>query len=184
MISIRLTLALLATAFAPGCAGVYVEKPIGDKPHPLVASDWNGVWILDTLVAHAAVTDAAAGTLRLHRMESEPDSTRVKLVAATAWFTESGDRRFVTFRDDEDKANEGRYVWALVRASKDQLLVWWPDVDRLREFVREGKLAGRLDGDDVLLAAPTTAQLEALASGAWGRVFHKDSPAVIRRVAH
>jgi hypothetical protein len=38
-----------------------VPKPVGEKPHALVKSDWEGTWISGHDVARVSVTDATNG---------------------------------------------------------------------------------------------------------------------------
>ncbi len=58
-----------------GCSVVSVPRPIGEKPHALVAADWEGTWIAERDVAKIKVVDAAAGQLQLVRWEGERQTT-------------------------------------------------------------------------------------------------------------
>ena len=173
-----LTLALLLGA---GCSGVYVNRPIGEKPHALVAADWEGIWLADGDVAKAKIVDAAAGQLQLVRWEEENGQHR--LITSRVFITELGSTLFASLREEGEDTGAKPYVWARIRRDPDQVLVWWPDLKRFGELVRSGKLSGKLDGDNVLLDSPTAAQLTALVSGELGQVFDADTPGLLRRVA-
>ncbi len=166
---------------ATGCSVVSIPRPIGEKPHGLVAADWEGTWIAGRDVAKVKVVDAAAGQLQLAVVEEKDSQPR--LVTYTAYITESGKTLFASLRNDEADTATKSYGWARIRHDPDQVLVWWPDVKRFGELVRAGKLSGKLDGSDVLLDSPTAEQVTALVSGALGPVFADECPAVLRRVA-
>ncbi|MEO6244593.1 MAG: hypothetical protein ABIQ12_04080 [Opitutaceae bacterium] len=177
MSAISAALVLLGT----GCSGVYVLRPVGEKPHALVAADWEGTWVMDKAVAKVKVVDAGAGKLQLAGVE-EKDG-KPTLVIYTVFITESGKTLFASLRNDGQDADTKPYVWARLRHEPDQVLLWWPDVKRFGELVGAGKLSGKLDGSDVLLDSPSAEQVTALISGVLGPVFDAECPAVLRRVA-
>jgi hypothetical protein len=166
-----------------GCSVVSVSRPIGNKPHILVAADWEGIWIVDQVIGRVKVTDAAAGRLQVVSFDGQ--SEKPALSVSSIVITEAGGLLFANVRDADNAAKP--YVWARIRhdpdRDPDQLLVWWPDVESCRELVRAGKIPGQIDGSDVRLDPLTSAQLTALVSGKFGQVFDEQTPGVLRRVA-
>lgn len=176
-------LALALAFFGAGCSGVYVLRPVGEKPHALVAADWEGVWVLDNNVTKITIASAAAGQLQMASIGRDAHG-QPKLNLGTVFITQSGETLFASLRNEEDDAAKRPYLWARLSRDTDLVLLWFPDRQRFAELVRAGKLAGKVDGDDVLLEAPTAAQLAALVAGEFGPVFEPaDSPQVLRRVA-
>lgn len=171
----------LALLLGAGCSVVSVPRPVGEKPHVLVAADWEGTWVMGKSIGKVKVVDAAAGRLQLVGLDDE--DIKPRLVNHTVFITESGSTLFASLRNDEADAAAKPYVWARVRHEADQVLAWWPDVERFCELVRAGKLPGKVDGSNALLDHLTSAHLAALVSGELGPVFDSDSPAVFRRVA-
>jgi len=171
--------AVLATIFLSGCQAVYVSTPLGERPHVLDSDACNGVWLVDHDIAKVTVTDAANGEFRAVGIDENDGAPVLKTYAITV--RESGSWVFASMRDDESKPD--RYVWALVKFGDDQLIAWLPNVEKFRALVRDKKLPGTLDGDDVALGPLSPDDLKRLTSGELGVLFEWDSPVVYRRVA-
>jgi hypothetical protein len=181
---LRLFASMSAALFAAGCAGVYAPKPVGEKPHALAKSDWEGTWIGDhDGVARVSVTDAANGWIKIVSIPDKVfEQSEPKLEFVSVQITESGGWLFANVHDEDAKRE--RYSWGRIKLEGDQVIVWVPDLEKFRALVRDGKLKGRLEGDDVALEPLTPADLKALSSGALGLPLAWDKPYVFRRVAH
>ncbi|MEY2880177.1 MAG: hypothetical protein RLZZ15_2557 [Verrucomicrobiota bacterium] len=177
-VAAALTLLLLGS----GCSVVSVPRPVGEKPFALVAAEWEGIWVAKNDIMIIAVTNAAAGELRATTLKGS--RREPSLESGAIFVTEVDGTLFASVLNKEDNAVKFPYLWARLRRDTDQILVWFPDAERFAALVRAGKLAGKVDGTDVILEAPTAAQLAALVAGELGPVFDTDaSPAVLRRVA-
>ena len=168
--------------FAAGCASVHVPRPVGEKPHALKPSDWEGTWIIGRDVACVRVTDAAHGWLKTTSFKDhESDPSGAALEVSSIQIMESGHWLFANVRDDS--VTPARYTWGRIRLEGDQAIVWEPDLEKFRALVRAGKLKGQLDGDSVALEALSPDDVQALTSGALGLPLAWDKPLVLRRVA-
>ncbi len=161
-----------------GCSIVSVPRPAGDQPHALVVTEWEGTWLNGRDPAKVKVADALNGGLQLTVIEEHDGKFALKTIDVSV--RESGELLVASLRDE---SRPEFYVWALLRRSDDFVLVWIPDGAKFRELVRQGKLKGRIDGDDVHLEVLTAENLRALTSGEYGTPFQKDSPLIFRRVA-
>jgi hypothetical protein len=175
-------LPIVLALFLAGCASVHTPRPIGEKPHALVKSEWEGTWTLEKKSARITVTDAANGWITITSFkEPKPESDAPTPEILPVQIMETGDWLIANVRDQE--ASTERYTWGRIRLSGDDALVWTPDVSKFRALVQEHKLPGRIEGDDVALEAPTTADLHALVSGALGVPFDWEGPYTLHRVS-
>ena len=140
-----LALALLLT----GCTGVYVSRPLGDRPHVLAPAGSEGTWICGDFAAKARVVDACQG--RLKPIEAKFSDGQPKLDVTEIVITEAGNWLFATLLNPADPARDER-----VRRKRhgDQLVVWPPAQDAFRALVQAGKLPGRLEDEHGVLAPP------------------------------
>ena len=178
-----LRLATLAThgfalaSLVTGCTGVYVSRPIGEKPLVLVPADWEGTWLCGDSAAKARVVDAHQGRLEL--IEAKFSDGKPKLEITEIVITEAGHWLFATLLNPADPA---RHEWVRLKRNDDQLVVWLPATAAFRTLVESGKLQGRLDDKNVVLDPPSAADLAALTTGALGVPFAWDDPVTIRRL--
>jgi hypothetical protein len=173
-----LLLAAVALALT-GCTGVYVSRPIGDRPHVLAPADWEGTWVAGDSTSRARIVDAAQGKLEL--IEAKFTDGKPKLEVTEIVISEGGDWLFATIINRE---NPDHNEWARIKLKDDQLIAWLPSREGFRSLVQSGKLHGMLDDKNILLAPLTAAEIAALTAGTLGIPFVWDEPLVLRRLPH
>ena len=174
---VLLAVSLALLFFGTGCTGVYVSRPLGDRPHVFVPADWEGTWLCGDSASKARVVDAHQGKLEL--IEAKFSEGKPKLEITEIVITEAGNWLFATLLNPADPA---RHEWVRLKRNDDQLVVWLPAKDAFRTLVQSGKLKCRLDDKNVVLDPPSAADLAALTSGALGVPFAWDEPVTIRRL--
>jgi len=171
--------------FASGCSAVLVSQPIGEKPHVLVAADWDGYWLVHPelnkkpVMIHVKVTNPNEGRMQLACLED--DATKVQIFEATVRESGSESVLFVTLRVEAEKAD--LMAWGCLGRGEDLALVWVPDVEKFAALVRDGKLRGKLVERGVSIEPPTAEELKTLVPDAAGMPFYPGAPAVFHRVA-
>jgi hypothetical protein len=178
--SARTGFCMVALLCASGCSAVYVSRPVGDRPHALVAADWNGVWVSDdNSPVVVLVTDAASGQLQIGNIEIKDDALTLK--TETLSVRESGDRLYVNARDTHE--GKDRYTWVSLKMSGEVAVFWTPDLEKFRTLVRTGKLKGTAtDTGNVYVDALTAETLTAIHAGELGPVIDWEAPVTLRRL--
>ena len=170
----------LALLVLSGCNAVYVDKPVGDRPHVLKPGDWNGTWQSDDhSTVTVLVTRPEKGELQIGSIEIEQNALVMK--TETVSVRESGSSLFLNFLG----VHEGRerYSWALMKRKDEVIVLWSPALEKFRALVRSGKLQGvATDNGDVLLESLPAPTLAAMLSGDLHTAMDWETPALIRRV--
>jgi hypothetical protein len=177
-------IALLLALLAGGCTAVRSPQPFGDKPHALVAAEWEGTWVGLEEDDHEEpvrfmIADAADGRLQVTWIK-EKDGMPV-LETHQVVLREGGDWMFISVLADEDHKEKG-FVWGRLRREGELMIIWKPDVPKFEKLIEDGKLKGKTDDGDVVLEPLTAKNLTALTSGELGVPFNWDNPMVLHRI--
>lgn len=174
----RLVPALLALLLlAAGCSTVTILQPLGEDPVALPEEAWAGTWIHKDGAVTVRVVNPAQGLLEVGWVEESggrlaTESYTVQLRRSAGW----------TFGNLEAE-EAGHYLWARVKKEGNQVIVWRPDPGQFKRLVEEGRLPGRVTGDDDVVLQPLTAeQVELLTSGREGVLLEWDDPVVFTRL--
>jgi len=160
-----------------GCSSVYSTKPIGEKIVSAGLDEWEGTWInseMDNPVS-IKVTDAKKGILKAAWIED------MKMESCEFQLLESGTWMFGNTKKDE---KDNRYVWGRIKKDAGQIIVWVPDVLKIRELVKAGTLPGSVAEDgDVTLGDLNAAQLSVITSEDKGLLFEWTNPLILIRLS-
>jgi hypothetical protein len=160
-----------------GCSSVCSTKPVGEKAVAVEPEEWEGTWInseMDTPVS-IKVTDAKKGILKAMWID------KMKMESCDFQLLESGTWMFGSMRKD-DKDN--RYLWGRIKKDAGQIIVWIPDVTKIRELVKAGTLTGTVAEDgDVTLGDLNAAQLSVITSEDKGLLFEWTNPLILIRLS-
>jgi hypothetical protein len=185
MIRVLVMLAAFVTSVL-GCHPVQSGAPVGSRPVPLVAEDWNGTWCGDDGdPVRFRVVDSANGVLRMSGIEIEEGEARWKhsyLYLRTAPGVENW--IFLSVADELSEDEPPSYYWARVKRKGEFLLVWFPDPAKFESLVEDGMLPGEIDDDrDVRLGELDDAHLALIAGEESGALFEWDDPHILWRSA-
>ncbi|MGH8033887.1 MAG: hypothetical protein ACREO9_01590, partial [Lysobacterales bacterium] len=149
------------------------------------------------------ILDAEQGLLQAAWVERASEGARFETVTGTvrqtgAWlFLNMEHQQFeadeaakapedsATAEPDKPVANAppAEYLWARVTNDGQQVLFWRPDVEQIRQAVRDGRLPGTVREDkDVLLGTLDEARMELINTPA-GNLLRWAEPVVLTRLA-
>jgi len=198
---------LLAVLLLTGCEAVFTQQPMGDAVVKLDAATWEGTWLGSEIVMVTTILDADQGLLEAAWVERAQEGARFESVRGTV--RQTGDWLFLNmenqqFEEDEvAKPSEGgadvnvaaepdmpaavtppaEYLWGRVTNDGQQVLFWWPDVEQIRQAVRDGRLPGTVREDkDVLLETLDEARME-LINTPGSNLLRWSEPIVLTRLA-
>jgi hypothetical protein len=141
-----------------------------------VAKEWEGSWLGPDGVVNIKVVDAESGTLSIAWLEHDEQGQPAMKTAAVE-LRESGDWLFASTREESKGGSRG-YLWVRIKKEHRQIIAWEPDGQLFAQFVRDGVIPGRIDGDDVVLEALESRPLKMITSGERGVPFSWDRPLV------
>ena len=172
------SIVIVILLLAAGCRGVYATRPVGEKPLPLVAADWEGTWKNEDTTLKLAIQDAEKGVLDLSWMEGEPQKPSLEKSAAV--LLQSGDRFFASMKDREHPERE-LYLWGRIKKDRDRLLIWAPDYERFKNLVEKGLLPGKAEDDAVILGDLKPEHYAIISSDSNGVLYDWENPIVLIR---
>jgi len=162
-------------AVLSGCSAAYSIKPMGEHPLALVPEEWEGTWVHKDGTVTVAVTDAAKGMIEVGWVEKRQG--RLAFEAYQVQLLKSGEWLFgnVHYQD-----KPGHYLWGRVSKDDGQLVLWVPDVAKIKALVEKAILPGTLinDGEDVVLGGLSAAHLQVITTASEGAVLEWDRPLV------
>ena len=172
-------IALLTLAFN-GCSAVYITRPIGETTVKVEAHDWAGTWIHKEGVVITKVEDSEKGILTAAWIETAAEG--FKLETAKGHIRTWGEWMFGTVKanDDESKPN---YVWGMIEKDDRQAIIWVPDIEKFKKLIKEGKLPGSVEGEDVFLGDLKPEHIELIAARDKQMLFDWRKPLVFIRVS-
>jgi hypothetical protein len=170
----------LLLAISCGCNAVISSHPVGEKPARIVAKDWEGNWETTDGAVRVKVVDANKGLLKTFWIEDDKQGNPT-MKTAEVELRESGDWLFASTREEGKKRG---YLWGRIKNEDRQIIVWLPDENIFRQMVKDSVLAGKLDGDDVLLGELKPQHLKIVKSGEKGVLFDWDKPAVFVKMGN
>lgn len=196
--------ALLAALLLTGCEAVLTQRPMGDAVVKLDAATWEGTWLGKEIVMVTTILDADQGKLEAAWVERAQEGARFETVRGTV--RQTGDWLFLSmesqqFEEDESAKPSGgeaaakpdeptpdappaEYLWGRVSNDGQQVLFWWPDVEQIRQAVRDGRLPGTVREDkDVLLGTLDEAGME-LINTPGSSFLRWSEPVVLTRLAN
>lgn len=194
---------LLAVLLLTGCEAVLTEQPMGAAVVKLDAATWEGTWLGSEIVMVTTILDADQGLLEAAWVERAQEGARFEAVRGTVRRT--GEWLFLNmesqqFGEDEAASPSGgdvaaepdqsatdappaEYLWGRVTNDGQQVLFWWPDVEQIRQAVRDGRLPGTVREDkDVLLGTLDEAGME-LINTPGSSLLRWSEPVVLTRLA-
>jgi hypothetical protein len=159
-----------------GCHAVYSTQPLGEAVVPVSPSDWEGTWVHRDSAVTVAVIDEAKGLLEVGWIEEQQgrlafEHFQVRMTKSGRWM----------FGSTEGMERPSYLVWGHIEKDDNQLILWTPNLQRMRELVTGGALAGRLLGDDVLLVDPDPEAVETIMAVTEG-AMNWEQPMVFRRI--
>jgi hypothetical protein len=160
-----------------GCNAVYSDKPVGETPVVVTPEEWEGTWAHKEGAVTVAVSDGAKGLLDVGWVEKKQgqlvfEHYRVQLLQSGRWM----------FGSTEDSKRPAHFVWGSIEKDGEQLILWTPNVARVRELVATGELRGRLLDDDVMVTDAAPGDIEKIMSLAVG-AMDWERPLVFNRIA-
>jgi hypothetical protein len=161
-----------------GCNVVYSARPVGETPVVIVPEEWEGTWIHHEGAVTVVVVDKDKGLLEVGWVEAKQN--RLVFESYRAQLLQSGEWLFGNVPDTNGKK---RYFWGRLKKQARQLILWVPDVARVKALVAQGKLPGRIEknGEDVVLDGLDAKQLAAIAAGEHGAILDLEAPVVFFR---
>lgn len=167
-----------------GCAAVYVESPVGDKPVMLDAAEWDGFWIGGgETVASIKVIDPQEGMLRMSVIEYESGG-KTRLDSDIVYIREWKHFLFASVPIQRE-GQSPLFYWARLDRDDDRVTFWIPNHHKIKALVQVGKLPGRIEQDkdkDVVLGNLDDAHYRILTSEAEGVLYQWDNPGVLIRI--
>jgi hypothetical protein len=143
----------------------------------VTAEDWEGTWAHKDGAVTVAVTDGAKGLLEVGWVEKRSDG--LVFERHQVWLRKSGPWMFGSA---EDVNRPSHFVWGCIERDGDQLILWTPNSQRIKDMVAGGELRGRPIGDDVLVTKSGPEDLERIMSLAEG-AMNWQQPLVFSRIA-
>jgi hypothetical protein len=171
---------LVASLLVLSAACVTSRAPVGSQVHSIREDDWNGTWITgDGRTAHIKVLDEANGILECSITDKDHASRsltnfQVRLLEHDGW----------VFANLTEPTAQDQYAWARVGRVDEQLIVWYPEEETIREMVAHGELPGVLmDPAGVTLDRLDDEQLTAITQGLHGIAVMWEMPWALIRIA-
>lgn len=176
----RQILVLCAVALAAGCSGVYSPVPVGDKPTNIedTSEEWQGTWVHPAGALYIKVMDAANGVLKVAWIDDRQGD--LVLDTASVFLRDGGGWTFASIMPG-GATDDTPYLWGRIEMGKRLAIFWMPDVDKFEALVREGKIPGEVEGNDVVLGRLTSSHLELIASETSGVLFDWEEPLVLMK---
>ena len=169
---VRTVLSIISIVCIVGCSGVYSTRPVGEKPHLLTPTDWEGTWIHSEGAVTMRVIDAGKGVLEVAWLEKKLDG--LALESYKVYLRESGDWLFGNL---ENPDRPQHYLWGRVKREEGQLILWIPDLSKFTDLVKKGVLPGKVEeSGDVVLDNVTAAHLKLIKSDTHGSMFQWENP--------
>jgi hypothetical protein len=169
---------VVAACVLSGCASVSSIEPMGERPKPLLATDWAGTWLHQDHPVAIRVADPQQGLIEVAWVEEKQGA--LKLESYEIALRESGDWTFGNARDSD---RPGRSYWGVVRKEEGQILIWTPDPERCAALVKGGIIPGTVDeGGDVILDRLTPQQTLRVVSVDQGSCLRWTEPLVFFRL--
>lgn len=160
-----------------GCNAVYSTKPVGEKVVSISAEDWDGTWIDSELSTPVTieVMDAQKGLLKAAWIEKMAlESCEVQLLESGEWM----------FGNLKDKDRPNLFVWGRIKKDHSQIILWFPEVSKIRELVEAGKLPGSVDKEGDVTLGDLTAEHLARITSKDSPLFEWDEPVILVRLSH
>ena len=177
------------------CEAVITKQPLGEEVLILDSEIWQGMWLGNEVVLLTTVLDSENGVLQAAWVERGADGAKIESFTGT--IRKTGDWKFLNLlnehpaeeitgskTNDQNKAipSVPEYFWARVENDGKLALLWWPNVEQIRQAVNENRLPGTIKEDnDVLLEALNKAQLE-LINSPGADLLKWSEPAVFIRI--
>lgn len=158
-----------------GCDVVYTTNPIGEKPTMITTKKWEGTWINPGGSLMIKVVDEEKGLLKAAWIEGA-DNLHMEVVEVSL-----RDGVFWSTRDKDHQEKE-QYFWGLFKNEDRQIVLWLPDVEEFRNLVKDGKMPGEIQGDNVMLGDLESTHLEMIISEDSGLLFDWKNPLVFMRI--
>jgi hypothetical protein len=160
---------------ATGCNAVYAPNPMGDEPVYLNRGKWEGTWTDGEECAIFKVLDAQKGILRIAWIEDSQG--QLKYETRDVYLRNAGEHMFASIKEKES------FLWAKVKRTGEQVVVWDPDVEKFKAMVREGKLPGKIDdNNNIILDDLTPEHVSIIASESEGLLFDLQNPQAVIRI--
>ena len=160
------------------CSAVYSTHPVGDSPLILKSADWEGTWISaeGTLVTRIADTAGILEAAWIDKIDTglKYESVRAHLMTWQDWV-------FINIENEDDQGNT-RYVWGRVKKKGRLVLLWAPDLEKIKALVNAGDLPGRVDNGDVILDPLSPSQMKRLTAPDKELLFDWEEPLVLIRM--
>ena len=139
---------LLSLSALTACEVASVE-PMGVVPVSIEADDWEGLWMSDdgSTWGVVRVVNALEGELEIAGIDYDEDNfwleTGPVFLRVAATDTAEDKAMYVNMYDGDSDI----YAWGLLRKNDDHVEIRLPVASRFRQFVEEGTLPGRVEGD-------------------------------------
>ena len=161
------------------CNPVISKKAVGETPAKLIAAEWDGSWITADGPVNLRVVEPEKGILSASWIEEEQG--RATLKTATVELRTQGDWLFANMQEDNKGKSRG-YLWVRVKKDARQIIVWEPDHDRFAEMIRQGAVAGKPEGSDLVIDGLEPHTVKAITDGKRGVPFKWDRPIIFSKV--
>jgi hypothetical protein len=174
----RHIIGLFAISLAGGCCAVYSPAPVGDKPTNIesVRAEWEGTWMHANGAMIVKVVDGSNGVLKVGWIEDEQGD--LKHETASVFLRDGGGWTFASIKP-QGETNETRYIWGRIAKKERQAILWGPNVKKFIDLVRDGRIPGKVDGNDVVLGSLASNHLDLITSETNGVLFDWDEPLVL-----
>ena len=163
---------------ACACNPVISKKAVGEMPVKLIAAEWDGSWITPDGAVHFKVIDPEKGILNASWIEQEQGRSTLK--TATVELRTQGDWLFANMQEDNKGKSRG-YLWARVKKESRQIIVWEPDRDQFAALIKQGIIAGKPDGSDLVMDGLEPNEVKAITDGKRGVPFKWDQPIIFTK---
>ena len=176
----RRVLVLCAAIVAGGCSAVYSPVPVGNKPTDIerTQGEWEGTWMSAEGAMTVKVMEGSNGVLKIGWIRDGQGD--LKHETASVFLRDGGGWTFASVRA-QGETNGNRYVWGRIEKKERLVILWWPDVKKFRDLVRQGTIPGKMDGSDVVLGSLASNHLGLIASETNGVLFEWDEPTVLMK---
>lgn len=160
-----------------GCSTVSLPKPMGETVASVEPEQWEGTWLTSTMDTSISikVTDAKKGILKAAWLDD------MKMETLEFYLLESGEWMFGNVKDEE---NSSRFLWGRLKKEDSQIIVWFPDVEKIKDLVKAGSLPGTVGEDgDVALGDLKAEHVKLITSDDQGILFEWEEPLVLIRLS-
>ena len=194
----------LAALVLTACDTVTSPVPLGERPAPINAEKWEGRWANAEGYLDLTVVDAKNGLVQIaYQEDGECENLRAQLRTSGEWLffnvTEADFEKSEGLAgspcspadsadpaehgaDGEDEQGEApSYLWGRVLHRGDSIIAWSPSVEVFARLVKQGRLPGTVEDDNVVLGPLGPEHYAVIVSGAHGVVLDWERPLVLFR---